>query len=548
MHANPTSKSSSPDASKPSTFSNGTLSRLLALRSSIDEVKELHKSLPTLSEIVTIRDRSERMAVTEQLSRAATLLSACDKQLAAIKRERRSSEIRNELKAISKDVAECRWAVEDLQERAKPLFSVGVAGLRVVPELTQAQLRELVASVHEAREGYWRELFSVPCVMRDRIGQLRRHAAGEYGGPRAIFRPRWDTKADEEVQRQSALAVSEYDQFVASYGEALPHDSRRIVAAKLAALPLLPEEALEVGSIVRKKTERFVELETLLGCRLNAERMRGEQLDSAKREYASLAHDLGNNALVARSQLAALDAALEPYTALKDYALIANLPFVFYVLRERFEVRGTDGGDVVQGGAIGLMKAIERFDLSSQMQFSTCAEKWIRQSAREACRLTGPVVVIPSHAYDTFVAIRKSSEGTRDEAFVKSLAKQHRIDPETVYAIGRVGNVWQSLDGSQIKRRDSDTNVRNTLTDPRSVYVPDRTLDSDMVKKMQDAVAVLPWRDREIISMRFGLQMERSYSLQEVSVRFGVSRERIRQIEERVIGRLREELADAQIG
>lgn len=210
----------------------------------------------------------------------------------------------------------------------------------------------------------------------------------------------------------------------------------------------------------------------------------------------------------------------------RDRMVEANMRLVFDYVK-RYSGRIRDLEDLVQEGAAGLVKAIERFDLSSGYRFSTYATPWIRQAVTRALsHYTYAAIDLPAYAWDELVKVRHAIEDT-EQVDVQNVAASTGIFPDHVEALAYwLRTATRSLD--EPIDSDNDGALVEVIADGDDTFI--RAEDTDVVEQL---LQVLNGTDRRIIEMHYGLGKYRyEYlcdSYEAIGRNLGYTRERIRQ-------------------
>jgi len=216
----------------------------------------------------------------------------------------------------------------------------------------------------------------------------------------------------------------------------------------------------------------------------------------------------------------------------------SNLRLVVSVAR-RYSGRGLSFLDLIQEGNVGLMKAVERYDWRLGHRFSTYATWWIRQAVTRALADHGRTIRVPAQVVDTINRMlrieRQLSQKLGRAPSVDELADEMALKPEKIEHLKRVAQEPVSL---AVTVGEDSTQLSELIEDQRSVRPGEEMAHEQRQSRVADLIAQLPYRERTILELRYGLGGEEAHTLEEVGRRFGVTRERVRQIETRTLRRL----------
>merc|ERR1711937_1046350 len=241
----------------------------------------------------------------------------------------------------------------------------------------------------------------------------------------------------------------------------------------------------------------------------------------------------------------------------RRFMLDHNVRLVVH-LAHRYKGKGVALGDLVQEGIQGLLTAIEKFDLSRNLKFSTYATWWIRQSCIRSLSHHSRDVRLPVHVTDTLQKYQKlvkagaggngnGLDARGKKVSIENLASQMGCKTSKLKAVlesTRTAISLEVLCGANNSGHNSMEEPLNNLEDPAVQHSreEDEEEDESISLLVEAALKQLPPRERNILRMRFGLTPidDMCLSLVDIGAAYGLTRERVRQMEARALNKLRQ--------
>jgi RNA polymerase primary sigma factor len=218
----------------------------------------------------------------------------------------------------------------------------------------------------------------------------------------------------------------------------------------------------------------------------------------------------------------------------------ANLRFVVSVAKQ-YQNYGLTLGDLINEGNVGLIKAAKRFDETRGFKFISYAVWWIRQSIMQSLAEQSRIVRLPLNRVSSLNKILKTfatleQEYQRDPT-TQELADAIGVNPEEITENRMHSGRHISVDAPF---QDGEENSLLDVLVDSSYDTPDSELIIDSLKtEIQRALSILTGREREVITLYYGLNGNAALTLEELGDKLQLTRERVRQIKEKATRRLR---------
>ncbi|MEK7238071.1 MAG: sigma-70 family RNA polymerase sigma factor, partial [Nitrospirota bacterium] len=259
-----------------------------------------------------------------------------------------------------------------------------------------------------------------------------------------------------------------------------------------------------------------------------------------KRELMHIETELGLKGIEIRRALRIFHNGEKEVHEAKRELIEANLRLVISIAK-KYIGKGLNLSDLIQEGNIGVMRAVEKFDYRKGYKFSTYATWWIRQAITRAIADQGRTIRLPVHMIEAINKLMQISQRLVQELgrepSAEETAKRAGLPVWRVRAVLKTCREPISLETPI--GREEDSHLSDFIEDKASSSPLDLAIQNDLERHVQKLMETLTKKEAGIIQRRFGIGDEPSRTLEEVGSEFKVTRERIRQIEGKVLKKLR---------
>ena len=218
--------------------------------------------------------------------------------------------------------------------------------------------------------------------------------------------------------------------------------------------------------------------------------------------------------------------------AARDHLVRANLRLVVSIART-YVGKGLCLQDLIAEGNLGLLRAVEGFDPSLQIRFSTYASYWIKQSIKRGLLNTGRTIRVPAYMAELMSKWRRASAQLHDKLgrtpTREEIAASLHLSAKKLKIIQKALRIYDAA--PQGNATEEGRLLEEMLTDHHA-KAPDAGLsDADQLREVLGMLDELDARSAEVLRLRYGLAGEDPMTLKEIGDRLGLTRERVRQIE-----------------
>jgi RNA polymerase primary sigma factor len=225
----------------------------------------------------------------------------------------------------------------------------------------------------------------------------------------------------------------------------------------------------------------------------------------------------------------------------RDQLVRSNLRLVVNIAK-RFATGRLPLGDLIEEGNLGLIRAIDLFDPSVGVRFSTYAAWWIKQTIKRALLLDSGPISVPTYMVELVNHYRQVAaelgKKLGNAPTIAQIAEEMKLSVKKVTAIKEiVDSVATSL---QAESSQSNQSFEETMPLTSEHFPEDDLASDEELAKIVKMLDKLEKREAEVLKFRFGINGTEPLTLKQIGAKLGLTRERVRQLQQSALKKLNE--------
>jgi len=224
----------------------------------------------------------------------------------------------------------------------------------------------------------------------------------------------------------------------------------------------------------------------------------------------------------------------------RDRLVRSNLRLVVSIAK-KFKSPNLPLADIIEEGNLGLIRAIDSFDTSHGVRFSTYAAWWIRQSIKRALLLDSGPISVPTYMIELISQYRRTLSDLQTNLSkpptLEKIAKEMKLPVKKVKAIKKIAETAKSSLDSESNDSENgfeqDSQIEHSLPE-------DKLANYEEIGKLLNMLTRLDKRQADILTLRFGIGGKEPLTLKQIGAKLKLTRERVRQLQAEALKSLNE--------
>jgi RNA polymerase sigma factor (sigma-70 family) len=225
----------------------------------------------------------------------------------------------------------------------------------------------------------------------------------------------------------------------------------------------------------------------------------------------------------------------------REHLVRSNLRLVVNIAK-KYGNRGMHLSDLIEEGNLGLLRAIDSFDTSFEVRFSTYAAWWIKQSIKRALQISTQPIHVPGYMVELIHQWRQTCAELETQIgytpTIEQAAKKMKLSLRKAKVIAEL--IQNISSGVRNDTLDENQGLEDTLEDERAEAWHEAILNEEEIKKAVAFLDELEPREAQVLILRFGLDGHPALTLKQIGKKLGLTRERARQIQHLALAKLNE--------
>ena len=218
-----------------------------------------------------------------------------------------------------------------------------------------------------------------------------------------------------------------------------------------------------------------------------------------------------------------------------------NMALIKKIAAKSIQKSSLPDSDLIQEGIFGIVTAIEKFDVSLGYKFSTYATWWVKQAMFKAISEQSYAFNIPVYIQETMSRYNKTKQEMEQqehtEVSKKDVAKKMNLSEEKIDTFLNCFTRALSIEQGASLCENKELTLAEIIEDEKQ-NVEKEVIDIELKKDIKRALQNLKDKEKNVITLRFGLENTQKKTLEEIGQTWGVTKECIRQIEKRALNKI----------